>query len=40
MIAAGNAEIEPSAILAEAMVEAGYSPAKVRLAIHGATKRG
>jgi hypothetical protein len=40
MIGVGNAEIEPSRILTEVMIEAGYSAAKVSLAIHGATKRG
>lgn len=40
MICAGNVEIEPGTLLAEVMIEAGYSAAKVSLAIHGATKRG
>lgn len=40
MIAAGNADPEPSAILSEVMIAAGYSAFKVGLAINGATKRG
>jgi len=40
MIAAGNAEAEPGAILGAVMVNAGYSAAKVNLAIQGATMRG